>query len=743
MVSPKAKEQELSVRLLDTNRSAIGLLKVLLAGCLLLPLALFVIASWLNYRTAIADAYRGLERSAAVAREHAAKIVDEQSQVADRAADLLRGLDADGVRQSEQALHDAFASMVLRLPFVQGVLLVGADGHPLVSAGIYPVPGTVDVSDRDYYQAVVKQNEPLFMSKAQVGSVNQTSFIGLAAPWTAPGGKVLGVIDVSVSPASFEDFYAALADQSDKDGSVVTLVREDGRLLVRYPPLPANAPPSPLPSTIFMQSIATNPDYGTYVSRSVLDEQTRLFAYRKVQDLPLYVVAGRSRHAVIVGWLETVAGHLVFGVPATLALVAISWTALVRTGREESALAQARHEIQRRERAEEALLRSQRLEAVGQMTGGVAHDFNNLLTIILGSAEMLERRPEDVARVRRVAGQIMLAAKRGGEITQQLLAFSRRQFVNPQTMNLNACLLEFKPLLERASNESIRVEYDLQPDLFAARLDPGHFEAAILNLVGNARHAMPAGGRIVISTRNILLGDDAGQPDMPPGHYVLVGVSDNGTGMDPATAAKAFEPFFTTKGIGEGTGLGLSQVYGFAKQAGGDARISTSPGEGTTVELLLPRAVSGSDPAELETLSASRAETGEVVLVVEDEPAVLATTVEILHDLGYSTIVADTAQAALERLQGAERVDVLFSDITMPGGMDGLQLSSAARRLCPGLRVLLTSGYAPEQSRLSDVKLLTKPYDRTQLAKELSAVLHGDASRADTATADATPAGDA
>jgi two-component system NtrC family sensor kinase len=731
----------MSVRLLDTNRSAIGLLKVLLAGCMLLPLTLFVIASWVNYRTAVADAYRGLERSADVAREHAAKIVDEQSQVADRTSDLLRGMDADGVRRSEQRLHDALASMVLRLVLVQGVLVVGADGHPLVSAGVYPVPGTVDVSDRDYYQGIVRRKEPLFLSMAQVGSVNQTAFIGFAVPWTGPGGKLLGVIDVSVPPSSFEDFYAALAGQDENDGSVVTLVREDGRVLVRYPKVSAGNPAG-LSSAVFMQAIAAKPDAGTYLGASVIDPtMTRFYAYRKVQDLPLYVVTGRSRHAVLVSWLKTVAGHLVFGIPATLALVAISWTALVRTGREERALAQARHEIERRERAEEALLRSQRLEAVGQMTGGVAHDFNNLLTIILGSAEMLERRPEDVARVRRVSGQIMLAAKRGGEITQQLLAFSRRQFVNPQTMNLNDCLLEFKPLLERASNESIRVEYDLQPDLYAARLDPGHFEAAILNLVGNARHAMPAGGRIVISTRNILLGDDAGQPDMLPGHYVLVGVTDNGTGMDPATAAKAFEPFFTTKGIGEGTGLGLSQVYGFAKQAGGDARISTSPGEGTTVELLLPRAVSGSELTHPVSPTASRAETGEVVLVVEDEPAVLATTVEILHDLGYGTIVADTAKAALARLQDAERVDVLFSDVTLPGGMDGLQLATAARRLCPGLRVLLTSGYAPEQSKLSDVKLLTKPYDRTQLAKELSAVLHGDGYPGGVGTAALTRAG--
>ena len=385
-------------------------------------------------------------------------------------------------------------------------------------------------------------------------------------------------------------------------------------------------------------------------------------------------------------------------------------------------MARARDEITRRERAEDALLRAQRLEAVGQMTGGVAHDFNNLLTIILGSAESLERRPDDVDRVRRVSSQIMQAARRGGEITQQLLAFSRRQFVNPQTLDLNACLRDFTPLLNQAVNESIRVDLDLQSDLHPARLDPGHFEAAVLNLVGNARDAMPDGGRVTISTRNMSVAEESGR-DLPPGSYVRVSVSDTGTGMDPVTASRAFEPFFTTKGVGQGTGLGLSQVYGFAKQAGGDAQIITGLGRGTSIELLLPagqtvdRAASHAVPAGID------AKAGEVVLVVEDEPGVLATTVESLHDLGYGTLVAANAQAALDLLRTGVRVDVLFSDITMPGGMDGVQLAAEARQLRPAARVLLTSGYASGPARSAGVPLLTKPYDRSALAKALRSVL--------------------
>ena len=713
-------------RVLEDERSAIGLLRVLLAGCLLLPLALFVLASWLNYRSAVADAYRSMERTTDVAREQAAKVFEGQSQVADRVNDILRGMDVDDVVRSEKRLHDAFAAILLRLPQVQGVLLGASDAEPLVSGGTYPVPKAVSLADRDYWQAVVQRKEALYLSTVQVSNISQTSFFGLAQPWKGPDGTLQGVINVAVSPSLFEDFYAVLAGQGAKDttGNVVSLIRSDGQPLARYPAMPGNDLHAPM-SDRFMAAIMRHPDAGTFEIRSAVDpDETRLFAYRKVQGLPAYVLAGRMRSRVIAGWLDTMESHLIYGVPSTLALLAITYTALVRTRREERALDRARSEIARRERAEDALLRSQRLEAVGQMTGGVAHDFNNLLTIILGSAESLARRADDPVRVRRVAGQIMLAARRGGEITQQLLAFSRRQFINPVTVNINACLLEFKPLLERASNESIRVDYTFQQDLYPVQLDPGHFQAAVLNLVGNARDAMRGGGRITISTRNTTLGSEAGL-DVAAGDYVRVAVTDTGTGMDARTAAKAFEPFFTTKEIGQGTGLGLSQVYGFCKQAGGEARIVTGYGTGTTVELLLPRFTGQDGPKPAEAVSAGKAEPGEVVLIVEDEPGVLATTVESLHDLGYGTITAGTAHAALECLREAARVDVLFSDITMPGGMDGLALSAEARRLRPSLKVLLTSGYGGGHGRSLDVPLLTKPYDRTQLARELRAVLQG------------------
>ncbi len=712
------------------DRSAIGLLRTLLVATVVVPLLVFVIVSWLNYRAAFADATRDLMHSSEVAREQGAKAFDSQRDITDQVSDLVRGMDVAAIRRSELTLHEAFARVVARFPQVQSVLLAGADGKPLVSAGTYPVPD-VDLRRRDYFMAVVDGYRGTYVSSLQVGEVNKRLFFGLARPWIGPDGKLAGVIDVAVSPTFFRDFYKVLVDE-DADGAagdVLTLVRDDGQILVRYPPFEGSPPRVPA-SSPFLAAIRAHPDSGVFDSRSVIDAGSpeRLFAYHKVEGYPLYVIAGRSRSVILDGWRDAMASHLAFGVPTTLAMFLLTWTALVRTRREAAALARANDEIEKRQQAEDALLRAQRLEAVGQLTGGVAHDFNNLLTVIMGGAHMLTRRPEDPATVRRVAEQITLAAKRGGEVTQQLLAFSRRHIVRPETINLNRRLMEFEQLLRRAAREAVQLDLDLDPGLDPVRLDPGQFEAAILNLVGNARDAMPDGGRIVIATRNVRL-EHGGTPDLPAGSYVRVLVGDTGIGMDAATAAKAFEPFFTTKGVGQGSGLGLSQVYGFAKQAGGDVRIVSAPGKGTTIEILLPRTAepTAAERPNPDAVPLRTANDGEVVLVVEDEPGVLAMTVESLRDLGYATLTATTAQAALELLQGGQRIDVMFSDVVMPGGMNGLQLSIEARRLRPALKVLLTSGYTGgfDATDAEDVPLLTKPYDRGQLASQLRAVLQG------------------
>ena len=387
---------------------------------------------------------------------------------------------------------------------------------------------------------------------------------------------------------------------------------------------------------------------------------------------------------------------------------------------------------------EDALRQAQKMEAIGQLTGGVAHDFNNLLTVIVGGLDMMIRRPDQVDRVKRLAEAAMTAARRGEQLTQQLLAFSRRQMLRPQTLNPNRLLLDFHPLAERAAGGAVELAFDLDPAVDPIRIDPAQFEAAVLNLIVNARDAMEAGvatPRITVTSRNIRL-DTAAVADkgVPPGSYVLVSVADTGDGIPPEMLQRVFEPFFTTKEVGKGTGLGLSQVYGFTRSAKGFVHIESAVGEGTAVNLYIPRS---NDPAGEEagagpvsTLPLRRAGEGETVLLVEDDQQVLGMAVESLEELRYRVIVARNAAEALDHLKGVERIDILFSDVVMPGGMNGSQLAAEAALLRPSLKILLTSGYVANLDEgqmigLGKLPVLNKPYRRDELARSLRLVLSG------------------
>jgi nitrogen-specific signal transduction histidine kinase/CheY-like chemotaxis protein len=388
---------------------------------------------------------------------------------------------------------------------------------------------------------------------------------------------------------------------------------------------------------------------------------------------------------------------------------------------------------------EDALRQAQKMEAIGQLTGGVAHDFNNLLTVIVGGLDMMIRKPENTERVVRLAEAAMGAARRGEQLTQQLLAFSRRQMLRPQTLNPNRLLLDFRPLAERAAGGAIEMVFDLDPALDPIRIDPAQFEAAVLNLVVNARDAMEDGervARIELRSRNVRL-DTAAVTDkgVPPGDYVEISVADIGSGIPADLLARIFEPFFTTKEVGKGTGLGLSQVYGFTRSAGGYVDIQSEVGDGTTFRLRIPRSADaageevGSGSASV--LPLRRATEGDTVLLVEDDEGVLAMAVESLEELRYRVIVARNAAEALDHLRGVGRIDILFSDVVMPGGMNGSQLAVEAQRLRPGMKVLLTSGYVANLDEgqvigKGELPVLNKPYRRDELARSLRLVLSGD-----------------
>lgn len=376
------------------------------------------------------------------------------------------------------------------------------------------------------------------------------------------------------------------------------------------------------------------------------------------------------------------------------------------------------------QRAVEAQLRqAQRLEAVGQLTGGVAHDFNNLLTVILGNAELLEEELADAPFQRRLAGMIVRAAERGADLARHLLAFSRRQHLDPGNIDINAMLVTMADFLRRAIGPTILLDVRLTTGPCAAVVDLAQLENALLNLAVNARDAMPTGGALTITTHHVPPQDQRFDrpPDLAPGPHVMVAVADTGCGMDDQTRLRAFEPFFTTKDVGKGSGLGLSMVYGFVKQSRGAVQIRSTPGEGATVELWLPRATGAADASPDRPLGPALPAGTEHVLVAEDDPMVRAQVVAQLETLGYRVTSAGNGVEALALLRQDTAFDLLFTDIVMPGGLNGHALAAAALALRPGLAILLTSGFADRAERPAgthdqEFPMLGKPYRREDLA---------------------------
>jgi CheY-like chemotaxis protein len=372
------------------------------------------------------------------------------------------------------------------------------------------------------------------------------------------------------------------------------------------------------------------------------------------------------------------------------------------------------------------------MEAIGQLTGGVAHDFNNLLQVIIGNLDRIVRDVGDEApRLKRAANNALNGAHRAAALTQRLLAFARRQPLDPKPLNVNALVTSLSEMVHRTLGETVAVETVLAAGLWQVEVDAHEMEAAVLNLAVNARDAMPEGGRLTIETANAYIDEAyaANYVEITPGQYVCISISDTGQGMERATVARAFEPFFTTKPVGQGTGLGLSQVYGFVKQSGGHVKIYSEAGEGTTVKIYLPRLATVAVVLEEQGDSAIPEGDGEeTILVVEDDDDVRTNSVEILRDLGYRVIEAHDGPSALRLLERQTRVDLLFSDVVLPGGMTGAQVAERARELRTTLKVLFTTGYARNaiihHGRLDKgVRLITKPFSSAELAVKVRDVL--------------------
>jgi nitrogen-specific signal transduction histidine kinase len=391
------------------------------------------------------------------------------------------------------------------------------------------------------------------------------------------------------------------------------------------------------------------------------------------------------------------------------------------------------HDLTERKRTEAQLVQAQKMETVGQLSGGIAHDFNNLLTVIIGNAETLNEKLRARPDLKQLSDGILAAGARGAELTKHLLAFSRRQVLQPVPIDCNELLSNLQRLLQRTLREDIEIRLELSPLLVRAMADAAQLESAVINLSLNAQDALPEGGSLVFATSIAPLDQHYRDlnPEVEPGNYVLISVTDDGIGMSQDVLQRAFEPFFTTKDVGKGSGLGLSMVYGFVKQSGGHVAIYSEPGLGTTVRLYLPMVQDGSaEPAALDSASAESGPGGsERVLVVEDDPFVRGYTVATLESLGYKVQTAANGREALTLLAEArDRFEVLFTDIVMPGGVNGWELAVRAREIAPALKVLFTSGYPMDsllaQGRISPGEtLLMKPYRKSELALRMRQVL--------------------
>jgi signal transduction histidine kinase len=713
-----------------TALAATRLLRLLLIGSIVVPLAVLAGGGYLAWVSTRERAETDLIRRVAIAEEHALKVLDTHQLVAARINDLVGNLSDQAIIIEEQVLHGQLAQEIKSLPQVENALVIGRNGHPLVSATIYPLDHNLDLSDREHFLALSRAADPYYIGLVEVGRLDrQRHFFLSSRRKESEPGSFDGVIAVSVSPEYFQDFYTKLVGAT-RDFSA-TLTRTDGLRLVRHPAFTTGDPRDPN----LLRAVAEQEENGIFRARSALDGVDRLVAYDRLTNYPIYATVARSWDSIVAEWRQTMLTHLVFGVPGTLGLVALSLLALRRTRLEQAAWEGAREAMQQRDVAEEALRQSQKMEAVGQLTGGVAHDFNNLLTVVIGNLEVAQRQLENWTeasqdRIRRTLAQAMRGAQRGATLTQRLLAFSRRQPLNPKPLDLNKLAGGLSDFLRRSLGETVDLETVGTAGLWKVEADPVQLEAALINLAVNARDAMPNGGKLTIETANVQLDADycRRHADVTPGPYVQIAVTDTGTGMSRQVLERVFEPFFTTKEVGQGTGLGLSQVFGLVKQSGGHITIYSEPGEGTTVKIYLPclsTEVREEAPAEREVPGAVP---GERVLVVEDDEEVRVYVADLLRGLHYQVLEAADAPSALAQLdKGKGRIDLLLTDVVLPG-MNGRRLADEVVARANGTKVLFMTGYSRNaivhHGRLDPrVEMIQKPFTEATLAARIRELL--------------------
>ncbi|HYD74435.1 hybrid sensor histidine kinase/response regulator [Ramlibacter sp.] len=668
--------------------------------CLLLPLLAYASVGLYRYQQLSEETEVRLDRALRIATEHALRVMDTTESLLARVVDISAGA-SDRIERQEAGIHALLGELAKNKPQLQNILVFGPHGRPLVTSRFSPAPG-VDVSDRDYFRWHAEGRGGVYISRPLVSRTTGESFFDVSVARLEPDGRFGGVVSVSLLTSYFENFHGDLA--ADEPGLAITMLREDGLVFTRWPNLEVQ-PPSLAPDSPVMSRIRAGAIAGTAHGVSSMDGRLRLLAFRKVGGYPIYLGTGMDTLEIRKRWLREMGWLAAFGIPPVLALFMAVRLALRRSRDALATAHRLQQETEARRRVEEALLQAQKLEALGRLTGGVAHDFNNALMVISNNLLLLKMKQPQAEgpyldSIRRAVGSAT-------KLTRQLLAFSRRQALVPEHVVLADRLPAIRDLLGPVLGSRIQLTVEVAPGTRPIRVDAAEFELALLNLAINARDALKQDGRLAIAARN------AGADELPPlvdGPLVLVEVSDNGCGIPPEALDRVFEPFFTTKPVGEGTGLGLSQVYGLCHRAGGTATIESQPGQGTRVRMYFPP--DPQEPVKDDTLPSMQQQLSLRVLMVEDNVEVAAALGPVLETMGCSVTHFERAAAALDWLAAQPTLpDLLLTDVVMPGPMDGVALAREVRRRWPSLRVIVMTGYAEQLEAIARLgfDILPKP----------------------------------
>ena len=720
------KKPALGAILRDTSL----LQRLILVLAITLPIALAIWSSWQHHIQTLERANRTAARSVVALEQHVGNVLDIHTLALRQLDALTNGRTVNEI-SNDVRLRDIVSALTRDFPQISIVGMADANGRIWLHS-VRGAASGASVADRDYFLAQkTGTSKGIYISDAFTGRLNGERQFGISLPRFSSTGEFDGIIYTTVPLKYLTQFWEHF---TPSQGHLIPLVKSDGTLIIRYPL--ADPPRRLSPQNPFMVHMRQAPR-GLYTAASAFDGVERINAYSQIRNYPLYISFSIETGFVLREWLQQTIAAASIAVFSALLLAAL-WLAVVRQSYEQRVSTKRwreiaedlRQEVGRRKDAEEAMRQSQKMEAVGQLAGGIAHDFNNLLAALVGNVQLMHRRIDKGVfdNLPRYLTRVESIISKASAMTQRLLAFSRRQTLAPAALDVKERIAAMRDLISHSVGPSIRVRTVFAPEACKTLCDPNQLDSVLLNLAINARDAMPDGGDLTITVAlNVLTVFQARSLQLSGTGYVVVKVKDTGAGMTPETIERAFEPFFTTKPSGQGTGLGLSMVYGFVMQSGGQVKIDSQPGSGTEVAIYLP-VYEGEIPSATPVPKAINSDVakGEVcILLVDDEISVREPLAELLTELGYQVVQAGDGAQGLVILSSNQQVDLLISDVGLPGHMNGRQLADAGRTLRPTLRVLFITGYADKAASADglagqNMEVMIKPFGLNEFAIKVS-----------------------